>query len=121
MQSPLDLRTRPFYTVRALRRLSALPAPVACLEAPVEPQLTPTAAVPAQTPVIERVQGAAVPNAARGAAAAGTPSAPVRVTAAVTPPPTPPPVSTTSPASGPVRMPTAPVKNGRAYDWTGLP
>jgi len=124
---PMDLRTRPFYTVRALKRLSTLPAPAACYEAPFAPT-PPPAPVP-------HAQGAPAPAPAPlvGATPATAPSAPVRVvakaptsapaasaaasatpaTAAGAPSPT--------PASSPARTPTAPVKNGRAYDWTGLP
>jgi len=123
---PMDLRTRPFYTVRALRRLSTLPAPPACLEAPV-PSTPPSAATAAaRTPVSEevRVVPVAPPAPARGAAPATTPHAPVRVLAK-SPPTTPPPAATaavtaTDPAR-PTRLPTAPVKQGTAYDWTGLP
>ncbi len=131
---PMDLRTRPFYTVRALRRLSQLPAPPACLEAPV-PSTPPSAATAAaRTPVSEevRVVPVAPPAPARGAAPATTPHAPVRVLAKSTPT-TPPPAATaaavtmaTDPATAtdparPARLPTAPVKQGTAYDWTGLP
>ncbi len=130
---PLDLRTRPVWSVRAMRRLMTRPAPRACLEAPTEP-------IPARevAPVV------AIPNAARGAALTATPHAPVRVLAKPTPAPaTPPPTATAPaavaptapaaaattnpapaavvPASRPVRLPTAPVKQGTAYDWTGLP
>jgi len=117
---PMDLRTRPFYTVRALRRLAKLPAPLASREAPA-----PAAIVDAQTPVPShgQVVPAASPSPAREAAPAVTPRAPVRIGA--TPPlPTPAtPVATAAgaPAPGPARTPTAPTKNGRAYDWTGLP
>jgi len=122
---PMDLRTRPFYTVRTLRRLSKLPAPPACLEAPAPTGSPPTTTASAQTPVAEETGVAVPPNASRVAAQAKAPSAPVRVLVKPTPA-TPPPTTSTgaaamAPASGPTRTPTAPVKNGRAYDWTGLP
>jgi len=119
---PMDLRTRPFYTVRALKRLSTLPAPAACYEAPLAP--TPT---PASVP---HAQSAPAPAPLVGVTPATAPSAPVRVVAkAATPAPsssaatpaTPAAAVTGAPASGPARTTTAPVKNGRAYDWTGLP
>jgi len=135
---PMDLRTRPFYTVRALRRLSKLPAPPACVEradpapvaatavAPVATQ-TPARAdapvVPVPVPVPTSTRGA-VPDAAWGASPATVPSAPVRVMAkapAAAPVTTVPATPTVAPASSPARLPTAPVKHGRAYDWTGLP
>jgi len=139
---PMDLRTRPFYTVRALKRLSKLPAPPPCLEAPA----TPAALAPAPVPV--PVQAAASPAHATPPASvaqpppAPAPSAPVRVVATAPAPakttaPVSPPLGATptvaaatataapteahAPASGPPRVPTAPVKHGRAYDWTGLP
>jgi len=139
---PMDLRTRPFYTVRALKRLSKLPAPPPCLEAPA----TPAALAPAPAPV----QAAAAPAHATlpasvaqpAPAQAPAPSAPVRVVATASAPatttaPVSPPLGATpavaaatataapaeadAPAAGPPRVPTAPVKHGRAYDWTGLP
>jgi len=120
---PMDLRTRPFYTVRALKRLSKLPAPAACDEAPLAP--TPT---PAPVP---HAQGAPAPAPLVGATPATAPSAPVRVVAkapasasasapSVAAPATPA-MAAGAPASSPARTPTAPVKHGRAYDWTGLP
>ncbi len=121
---PMDLRTRPFYTVRALRRLSKLPAPLASREAPA-----PAAVVDAQTPVPSQAPmvQAASPSPTREAAPAVTPRAPVRV-GATPPPATPLPTPATpaataagAPAPSPARTPTAPLKNGRAYDWTGLP
>ncbi len=129
---PMDLRTRPFYTVRALRRLSQLPAPPACLEAPVPSTPPPAAAAAAQSPTPKSAQVVVVPDAARGVAPAGTPSASVRVLAKPTPTTSPPAASTsaatTDPAPAaatdparPARLPTAPVKHGTAYDWTGLP
>jgi len=116
---PLDLRTRPMWSVRAMRRLMTRPAPRACVEAPAEPKSAPAAI----TPVREDAQVVAVPNAARGATPVGTPRAPVRVMVKptpTTPPPTPAASATTDPAR-PARLPTAPVKHGTAYDWTGLP
>jgi len=70
----------------------------------------------AETPV------AAPADSSRGTVPARAASAPVRVVGKV-------PAAASSasapaagaPAAGPVRLPTAPVKNGRAYDWTGLP
>jgi len=120
---PMDLRTRPFYTVRALKRLSTLPAPAACYEAPFAPT-PPPAPVP-------HAQGAPAPAPVPSVvvAPAKTPGAPVRVVAkAPTSAPAPSAAAPTTPAkaagasaSSPARTPTAPVKNGRAYDWTGLP
>ena len=132
---PLDLRTRPVWSVRAMRRLMTRPAPRACLEAPLEPR---PSSVPAViVPAREDAQVVAVPHAARGAAPAATPHAPVRVLAKPAPAPaTPSPAAPAAPASAaatnptsaavvpasrPVRLPTAPVKHGTAYDWTGLP
>ncbi len=135
---PLDLRTRPMWSVRAMRRLMTRPAPRACVEAPAEPTPTPAAITPAH----EDAQVVAVPNVARGVAPVGTPRAPVRVLAKpapATPPPAPaapaavasatstpaaatdPVPAAVAPASRPARLPTAPVKYGTAYDWTGLP
>jgi len=131
---PMDLRTRPFYTVRALRRLAQLPAPPACLEAPVPSTPAPATVTAAQPPAREeaRVVPAPTPSPARAAVPAATPHAPVRVPAKPTPM-TPLPAATaavtatdpvtttaTDPAR-PARLPTAPVKQGTAYDWTGLP
>ncbi len=120
---PMDLRTRPMWSVRAMRRLMKRPAPTACVEAPVAVAPTPTGATARQAPgTPTQAQGAPA-----GAVPAVTPRAPVRVGAK--PPPTAPlptpatPVATAAgaPAPGPARTPTAPLKNGRAYDWTGLP
>ncbi len=124
---PLDLRTRPMWSVRAMRRLMTRPAPRACVEAPAEPTPAPAAITPAR----EDAQVVAVPNAARGATPVGTPRAPVRVLVKPTPT-TPPPAPAASAApdpalvaapdpARPARLPTAPVKHGTAYDWTGLP
>jgi len=122
---PMDLRTRPFYVVRSLRRLSKLPAPPACLEAPAPIGPPPATPASAQTPVAEAAGVVAPPNASRGSASAKGPNAPVRVMVKPTPATSPATASTgaaaTVPASVPARTPTAPVKNGRAYDWTGLP
>ncbi len=129
---PLDLRTRPMWSVRAMRRLMTRPAPMACLEAPTHPYPATAVVAPAQTPPPKGAQVVVVPDAAWGATPTG-PWAPVRVTAktpaatataapspalatATSTPPTALPV-----ASGPARLPTAPVKHGTAYDWTGLP
>jgi len=124
---PMDLRTRPVWSVRAMRRLMTRPAPRACLEAPAEPTPAPAAITPAR----EDAQVVAVPNAARGATPVGTLRAPVRVMVKPTPT-TPPPAPAASAAADPApvaamnparppRLPTAPVKQGTAYDWTGLP
>jgi len=124
---PMDLRTRPMWSVRAMRRLMKRPAPRACVEAPAEPKPAPVTITPAR----EDAQVVAVPNAARGATPVGTPHAPVRVLVKptpMTPPPAPAasaapdqaPVAAPDPAR-PARLPTAPVKHGTAYDWTGLP
>jgi len=132
---PMDLRTRPFYTVRALRRLSTLPAPPACLEAPVPATPAPATAAATQTPVSEgaRVIPVAPPSPARLPAPAATPNAPVRVlaksapatllpaAAAPAPAAVPDPAPTATDPARPARLPTAPVKQGTAYDWTGLP
>jgi len=135
---PMDLRTRPFYTVRALRRLSKLPAPPACVEAPVPPPSTPAATAPASVPTSEGTTATPL-RSSQDVAPAKAPSAPVRVTATVptaeapaakapaAPPPALAAAATSTPpavppaASGPLRLPTAPVKHGTAYDWTGLP
>jgi len=131
---PLDLRTRPMWSVRAMRRLMTRPTPSACVEAPadVNPHPALAAVAPTQTSSLKGTQVVVVPDAARGTTPTG-PWAPVRVTAktpAVTataaPPPAPAPATSTpstapAAASGPPRLPTAPVKHGTAYDWTGLP
>jgi len=132
---PMDLRTRPIWSVRAMRRLMTRAAPIACVEALAEPKPVPSqptaaaavaasaaAVASAQTPVIEGARVAAPADSSRGTVPARAASAPVRVVAKV-------PAAASSAsapaveasASGPVRLPTAPVKNGRAYDWTGLP
>ncbi len=131
---PMDLRTRPVWSVRAMRRLMTRPAPRACVEAPVNP-----ARAPAPAPVRTTAAGAPAPTPAptAGSAPAKTPGAPVRVVAkAPAPAPvrapgapaastpaamTDPAPAATAPASRPARLPTAPVKHGTAYDWTGLP
>jgi len=133
---PMDLRTRPMWSVRAMRRMMKRPAPIAYVEAAAEPKPAPSrpalaAVASARTPAIEGARVTALPNSSRGGMPASTPSAPVRVvataTAAAPSATTSPPasagaaVSPVSPTSGPVRTPTAPVKSGRAYDWTGLP
>jgi hypothetical protein len=129
---PMDLRTRPVWSVRAMRRLMTRPAPPACLEAPLPSHPAPVATAAARTPVREeaRVVPVAPPAPARLPAPAATPHAPVRVLAKPAPT-TPPPAATaaaTDPATAtdpttarPARLPTAPVKHGTAYDWTGLP
>jgi type IV secretory pathway TraG/TraD family ATPase VirD4 len=128
---PMDLRTRPFYAVRALRRLSTLPAPPACVEAPVPATPPPAAVTPAPAPKGAPV--VVVPDAAGGVTPAWTPSAPVRVTAktptataTAAPPPAPAttiatPSTAAAAISGPVRLPTAPVKQHKRLDWTVLP
>jgi len=129
---PMDLRTRPMWSVRAMRRLMTRPAPIACVEATVPSHPALAAVAPVQTPAPKGTQVVVVPDAARGTTPTG-PWAPVRVTAktpaaTVTTAPPPAPVPATSApstalaaASGPPRLPTAPVKHGTAYDWTGLP
>ena len=129
---PMDLRTRPMWSVRAMRRLMTQPTPIACIEAPTHPHPAPTAVAPAQTPAPKGAQVVVVPDTVRGATPTGS-WAPVRVTAktptaTVTAAPSPalalatstPPTGPTR-TSGPPRLPTAPVKHGTAYDWTGLP
>jgi len=132
---PMDLRTRPVWSVRAIRRLMKRPAPIACVEALAEPKPTPSqptaaaavaasaaAVEAARTPMIAETSVAAPADSSRGTVPTRAASAPVRVVAKV-------PAAASSAsapaagasASGPVRLPTAPVKNGRAYDWTGLP
>ena len=129
---PLDLRTRPMWSVRAMRRLMTRPVPRACVEASTHPHPALAAVAPAQTPASKGAQVVVVPDAARGATPTG-PWAPVRVTAktpaataTAAPPPAPAPATSTpltasTAAFGPPRLPTAPVKHGTAYDWTGLP
>ncbi len=129
---PMDLRTRPMWSIRAMRRLMTRAAPIACVEATVPSHPALAAVAPVQIPPLKDAQVVVVPDAARGATPTG-PWAPVRVTAktpaatataapppalasATSTPPTAPPVT-----SGPPRLPTAPVKHGTAYDWTGLP
>jgi len=124
---PMDLRTRPMWSVRAMRRLMTRPAPPACLEAPVPSTPPPAAVAAAQTPTPKSAQVVVVPDAARGAAPVRTPNAPVRVRATSTPatspsaPAAPVPTAAATDPARPVRLPTAPVKHGTAYDWTGLP
>jgi len=127
---PMDLRTRPMWSVRAMRRLMTRPATRACVEAPLPSHPAPVAVARARASTAEEARVAAPPNSSRVAAQAKTPSAPVRVRAKPTPT-TPPPAATaasaaTDPAvatdpARPARLPTAPVKHGTAYDWTGLP
>ncbi len=128
---PMDLRTRPVWSVRAMRRLMRRPAPVKCVEVAVEPTPAPSTAVRAAAMPL----AAPAPAPTARPASATAPVAPVRVVATVPAPPAAPaapaPVSVAAtvapataadaPASGPPRVPTAPVKHGRAYDWTGLP
>ncbi len=135
---PMDLRTRPVWSVRAMRRLMTRPAPRACLEAPLPSHPAPVAVARARASTAEEARVAAPLAPARGAAPAATPHAPVRVLAK--PAPTTPPsavaasaavapaISTQTAATAtatdparPARLPTAPVKHGTAYDWTGLP
>jgi len=126
---PMDLRTRPMWSVRAMRRLMKRPAPIAYVEAAAEPTPAPSrpasaAVASARTPTSEGTRAPALPGPVHGAARAGTRSSPVRVVAqatAVAPAATDATPAAIAPASGPVRLPTAPVKHGRAYDWTGLP
>jgi len=129
---PMDLRTRPMWSVPAMRRLMKRPVPSACLEAPAPSTPPPAAVAAAQTPTPKSAQVVVVPDAARGAAPVRTPNAPVRVRATPTPATSPPTASTLATATDPTptavastarpaRLPTAPVKHGTAYDWTGLP
>jgi len=120
---PLDLRTRPVWSVRAYKHLMALPAPVKCYEAPVEPTSTPTTIATTPTP--------AAPEAAPGATAHSTPSSMVApVTVASTKPVVPTSTSTasTEPAAstGPVQgWVPAPAQRqqttGKPIKWTTLP
>jgi len=127
---PMDLRTRPMWSVRAMCRLMKRPAPIACVEAPLPSHPAPVAVARARTSTAEEARVVTPANSSRGSAPAKSPHAPVRVL--VKPAPmTPPPaataaVATTDPATAtdparPARLPTAPVKHGTAYDWTGLP
>jgi len=139
---PMDLRTRPVWSVRAMRRLMTRPAPRACLEAPVPSTPAPAAVAPVRASADEDARVAAPPNSSRVAAQTKTPSVPVRVLVKPTPATSPSapaapaavapaastPAAATDPApaavvsaSRPARLPTAPVKHGTAYDWTGLP
>jgi len=131
---PMDLRTRPVWSVRAMRQLMTRPAPRACVEAPVNPARAPA---PALTRTTAAGAPAPTPAPTAGSAPAKTPDAPVRVVAKA---PAPAPVraagapaastpaaakdpapTAVASASRPARLPTAPVKHGTAYDWTGLP
>ncbi len=134
---PMDLRTRPVWSVRAMRRLMTRPAPRACLEAPLPSHPASVTPARAPAPVRTTAAGAPAPTPAptTGSAPAKMPGAPVRV-AAKAPAPVraagapaastpaaaadPAPTAVAS-ASRPARLPTAPVKHGTAYDWTGLP
>ncbi len=53
---PMDLRTRPMWSVRAMRRLMKRPAPRACLEAPLPSHPAPVATAAARTPVSEEAR-----------------------------------------------------------------
>jgi len=119
---PMDLRTRPFWAARALKRLSRLPAPVAFAEAPNQTiMLAPTPSStpgPLPTPHAAPVPPAitAAPAPAPRAAAATTRTAPAAAPVPVatgTGAPTPPPP--------PQRSADAPQKAGRPLKWTGLP
>jgi len=117
---PMDLRTRPMWSVRAMRWLMKQPAPIAYVEAPLERATATIGGVQAPASKGPRV---ILPTPPRGTPQAAVPTAPVRVAAKVTAATSSTPLAptTTSSAFGPGRTPTAPVKNGRAYDWTGLP
>ena len=121
---PLDLRTRPVWSVRAMRRLMTRPAPRACLEAPAQSEHAPATVASVQTPTNAGARMVPVPIPAREAAPAGMPNAPVRVVAKAkaTPsaPASAPPTPSTSapPASGSARTPT---KQRKSLDWTVLP
>ncbi len=116
----MDLRTRPMWSVRAMRWLMKQPAPIAYVEAPLERATATIGGVQAPASKGARV---ILPTPPRGTPQAAVPTAPVRVAAKVTAATSSTPLAptTTSSAFGPGRTPTAPVKNGRAYDWTGLP
>jgi len=127
---PMDLRTRPMWSVRVMRRLMKRPVPIACVEAPLPLHTASVTIASAQTPATEGAGVGASPKPSRGSAPAKTPSAPVRVLVKPTPTTSPPAataaVAATDPATAtdptrPARLPTAPVKHGTAYDWTGLP
>ncbi len=70
---PMDLRTRPVWSVQAMRRLMTRPAPRACVEAPMEPIPAP----PARAAAV--LLPDPVPTA--GAVPTKAPAAPVRVVA----------------------------------------
>jgi len=139
---PMDLRTRPFWADRALKRLSRLPAPVAFAEAPHEtiaPAPTPAAApgprpTPRAAPVTAPPASAAVtPAPDPRPAAATTRIAPATTAAPATRQPAPAPAAPPVPAPGasgsgtppppapPQRSADAPQKVGRPLKWTGLP
>jgi len=127
---PMDLRTRPMWSVRAMRRLMTRPAPIACVEALAQPKPVPSQPVPAaveaaRTPTIAEAPVVVPADSSHGTVPARAPSASVRVVgkapAAASSATASAPSGAVAPAAGPVRLPTAPVKNGRAYDWTGLP
>jgi len=143
---PMDLRTRPFWADRALKRLSRLPAPVAFAEAPREisaPALTPASTpsprpTPRAAPVTAPPASAAVtpapatpapaprPAAATTRIAPATTAAPaIRQPAPAPAAPVPAPVAagagTPTPPAPPQRSADAPQKVGRPLKWTGLP
>ncbi len=142
---PMDLRTRPFWAARALKRLSRLPAPVAFAEAPREttaPTPPPASTLgplptPQATPVPPAITAAPAP--APRAAAATTRISPTTPAEPATAQPTPAPTATTrisppappapvarragapTPPPPPQRSANAPQKAGRPLKWTGLP
>lgn len=118
---PMDLRTRPAWSVRRLRRLMTRPAPTACIETPADARSHPTpgAARGAQVPPDGGPPAALpvpTPETPQRAAPTAPAHMPAQATAAASAP-----APAASPESGPRKVPTAPVKNGRTYDWTGLP
>jgi len=127
---PMDLRTRPVWSVRAMRRLMTRSAPRACVEAPVNPTRIPApvrttaAGAPAPTPAPTvgsapaKTLGALVRVVAKAPAPVRAAGAPAASTSAAATDPAPTAVAS---ASRPARLPTALVKHGTAYDWTGLP
>jgi len=135
---PMDLRTRPFWADRALKRLSRLPAPVAFAEAPREisaPALTPASTpsprpTPRAAPVTAPSVAATVTLPPATPATAPRPAAPATRQPAPAPaaPPVPAPVAAGSgtppppaPPAPPQRSADAPQKVGRPLKWTGLP
>lgn len=146
----MDLYSRPYYTVKALRTLATLPAPTACYEERVAADATDTAlsletpvdTAPTTTPATARVPTSMKTTAPVATAASSPATAPASVKT-IAPAPARPAAPEIRPADaqptaartgtlstsptastdafGPVRTLEAPVKSGRAYDWTALP